>query len=98
MDPALHYALAGLWITVIGLRGLLVEASTLRRSLAASVMGTGIFLLLVAMARPDPGAPPDPLPHGMVLTGLVISVSSIGLLLALLARLQEMERDEEHRS
>jgi multicomponent Na+:H+ antiporter subunit C len=91
MDPALLYSLAGIWVTVIGLRGVLVEADILRRILAAGVMGTGIFLFLVAMARRTPTGPPDPVPHGMVLTGIVVSVSAIGLLLALLGRLHSLE-------
>ena len=64
MPAALVYALAGVWITCIGLRGLLVEADALRRVLAANVMGSGIFLLLVAMARRNAEGPPDPVPVG----------------------------------
>ncbi len=94
IDPALGYALAGIWIAVSGLRGVLIEADPLRRILAAGVMGTGIFLVLVAMARHHPDLPPDPVPHGMVLTGLVVSVSSIGLLLTLLGRVREMEKED----
>jgi len=95
IDASFTYALAGLWVTVSGLRGMLIEADPLRRILAAGVMGTGIFLVLVALARHNPDLPPDPVPHGMVLTGLVVSVSSIGLLLALLGRLRELEKDGE---
>ena len=90
MDAAQLFSLAGIWITVIGLRGILVEIDILRRTLATGVMGTGIFLVLVAMARRTQG-PPDPVPHGMVLTGLVVSLSAIGLLLGLLGRLHDLE-------
>jgi multicomponent Na+:H+ antiporter subunit C len=94
MNSALLFSLAGVWIAVIGLRGVLLEIDLLRRILAAGVLGTGIFLVLVAMARRMPEGPPDPVPHGMVLTGLVVSVSAIGLLLGLMGRLRDLEEDE----
>lgn len=94
MDTAQLFSLVGIWISVIGLRGILMEIDTLRRTLAAGVMGTGIFLVLVAMARRFGAGPADPVPHGMVLTGLVVSVSAIGLLLGLLGRLNDLESGE----
>jgi multicomponent Na+:H+ antiporter subunit C len=93
MPAALIYALAGIWICCIGLRGLLVEADALRRVLAANVMGSGIFLLLVAMARRSPAPEPDPVPHAMVLTGIVVAVSATALLLTLLGRLRDDGED-----
>jgi len=81
------YALGGVWITCLALYFLLVERDLFRRILAANVMGTGIFLLLVSLARRSVEGPPDPVPHAMVLTGIVVAVSATGLLLALLTRL-----------
>ena len=93
MDTAKLFNIVGIWIAVIGLRGILMEIDILRRTLATGIMGTGIFLVLVAMARRFPDGPPDPVPHGMVLTGLVVSVSAIGLLLSLLGRLHELDEN-----
>lgn len=95
MTPDQIYAIAGLWIAVAGLRGMLVEIDLPRRVLAAGIMGTGIFVVLVALAIHPTGGVPDPVPQGMVLTGLVVSVSAIGLLLGLVGRLRQMEREEE---
>ena len=89
MTPALAYALAGAWICAIGLRGFMGETDPFRRILGANLLGSGIFLMLVALARRAPEGPPDPVPHAMVLTGIVVSVSGTALLLALLARLRE---------
>ena len=94
MNMPLVYALAGIWIACIGLRGLLVEPDPLRRILSANVMGSGIFLVLVAMARHAPDGPPDPVPHAMVLTGIVVAVSATGLLLVLLGVMHDKDREE----
>lgn len=88
---ALLYALAGVWITVIGLRGVLAEEEWFRKIVGANVMGSGVFLLLVALARRAPEGPPDPVPHGMILTGLVVAVSATALMLALLGFLNDSQ-------
>ncbi|MCC5845828.1 MAG: NADH-quinone oxidoreductase subunit K [Verrucomicrobia bacterium] len=92
---ALLYALAGVWITVIGLRGVLAEEDWFRKIVGANVMGSGVFLLLVALARRAPDGPPDPVPHGMILTGLVVAVSATALMLALLGFLNDRENGED---
>lgn len=92
---ALLYALAGIWITVIGLRGILAEEEMFRKIVGANVMGSGVFLLLVALARRAPDGPPDPVPHGMILTGLVVAVSATALMLALLGFLNDRENGED---
>lgn len=92
---ALLYALAGVWITVIGLRGVLAEENYFRKIVGANIMGSGVFLLLVALARRAPDGPPDPVPHGMILTGLVVAVSATALMLALLGFLKDREHEED---
>ena len=89
------YAIAGAWILCAGLYHLLVEPNFLRRILAANVMGTGIFLVLVALARRAPEGPPDPVPHAMVLTGIVVAVSASAVLLALACRLAELDNADD---
>lgn len=86
------YALAGIWIAVLGLRGVLVGTDDFRRILAANLFSSGVFLLLVSLAGREPDAPPDPIPHGMILTGIVVAVSATALMLALLGRLRDLDR------
>ncbi|MCC5847035.1 MAG: NADH-quinone oxidoreductase subunit K [Verrucomicrobia bacterium] len=95
-SPALIYALAGIWITVIGLRSVLVEEDFFRKIIASNILGSGVFLVLVAMARrnPDLNVPPDPVPHGMILTGIVVAVSATALMLALLGHLNDLEKNK----
>lgn len=90
MPPGLLYALAGIWISVIGLRGVLAVEDWFRKIVGANVFGSGVFLFLVALARRAPaGEQPDPVPHGMILTGIVVAVSATALMLALLSYLRD---------
>ncbi len=87
MSAPLLYGLVGILCVAIGLRGLMVYPHLLRKALSLNVMSTGIFMFLVAMAGRAPGGTPDPVPHAMVLTGIVVAVSATAMLLTLIARL-----------
>ncbi len=86
MSPALFFALLGAALFGMGLYGFLAHSHLLRKVLASNVMVNGIFLILIALARRDPAAI-DPIPHAMVLTGIVISVSTTAFALALIKKL-----------
>lgn len=88
MSPTLLYALSGMAIFSIGLYGVLVLPHLMRKILALNLMGSGVFLLLIAIARRSSGAFPDPVPHAMVLTGIVVAVSATAFALALACRIQ----------
>lgn len=94
MSQALWYALVGTALFSIGLLGLLLHRHLLRRVLALNVMASGVFLIFVALAR-RAGTLPDPVPHAMVLTGLVVSVSATALGLVLIARVQRLHGQPE---
>lgn len=84
MSQADLYLAAAVGIMMVGLYGVFTCAHLLRKLIALNLFGSGIFLLYVAVARRVPGELPDPVPHAMVLTGLVISISAtaLGLILA----------------
>jgi multicomponent Na+:H+ antiporter subunit C len=86
MNPALWYALAGIALFSISLYAMIVHEHLLRKILALNLMGSGVFLVLVAMARRHSPGPPDPVPHALVLTGIVVAVSATALALALACR------------
>jgi len=88
VNSILLYALLGVVLFTLGLHALIVHAHLLRKILAINVMGSGVFLVLVALGVRAPGAPPDPVPHAMVITGIVVAVSATALALALLLRMQ----------
>lgn len=90
----LPYMLAGIGLMITGLLGMLLIANLLRKVLALNVMGTGVLMLFVSLASPcrAPGAPAgfsDPVPHALVLTGLVVAVSATALALTLIVRYYE---------
>ncbi len=89
MTQSLWYALVGTGLFCIGLLGLILHRHLLRRILNLNVMGSGVFLIFVALAR-RAGTLPDPVPHAMVLTGLVVSVSATALGLVLITRVQRL--------
>lgn len=81
------YGLTGCIVVALGLRAALLHPSLLQRVVAINVMGSGVFLVLIAVAYRGPGVPPDPVPHALVLTGIVVAVSATALALALVRRL-----------
>ena len=87
MSVALLYALVGMGLFCLGLYALIVHTHLLRKILALNVMGSGIFLLLVALAKRAEGAQPDAVPHAMVITGIVVAVSATALALTLMLKL-----------
>jgi multicomponent Na+:H+ antiporter subunit C len=82
------YAASGLAVAMIALHGLFSREHVVGKIIAANLAGSGVFLLLIALARRAPGASPDPVPHALVLTGIVVSVSATALALALARRLE----------
>ena len=94
MSQWLTYALSGAALFAVGLLGIFTAGPVgragaagplVRRVLAANIMGSGVFLVLVALARRGGGAP-DPVPHALVLTGIVVSVSATAMALAVSRR------------
>lgn len=85
MSPWLLYASSGVAVFVIALHGLFTREHAARKIIAANLLGSGCFLVLVALARRGEAA--DPVLHALVLTGIVVSVSATGAALALARRL-----------
>ena len=87
MNTAFIYALAGTGLFSIGLHALLVHRHLLRKILAINVMGSGVFLLLAALATRNETLIPDPVPHAMIITGIVVAVAATALALVLMVKL-----------
>ena len=86
MTNAILYALCGVVLFGVGFYGVVLCRHLLRKVIALNLMSAGVFLVLIALARRTPGDRPDPVPHAMVLTGIVVAVSASALALALLRR------------
>lgn len=85
---------------VIGLSTLLFQRNLIRKIIGMNIMDSGCFLFLASMGyiegrsapiitdgNTDPAAYINPVPAGLVLTGIVVSVSVTAVMLALTVRL-----------
>jgi multicomponent Na+:H+ antiporter subunit C len=80
------YALGGVAVFFLGFFAVMARAHLLWKVLALNLMGTGVFLFLLAAApRLEAGAA-DPVPQAMVLTGIVVSAAATALALGMTLR------------
>ena len=72
-----------------GLYGVITNPQPLRKILAFNLIGNGAFLLFGTIARRGAAAgfAGDPVPHGLLITGIVVAFSATALAIALLLRL-----------
>ena len=89
MNIVILYSFVGVFLFSVAFYALIVYDHLLRKILALNIMGSGIFLILVALAHRPPNVSPDPVPHAMVLTGIVVAVSATALALTLACRIHE---------
>jgi len=94
MSQTTLYAGAGLALFAIGISGLAFQPHVVRKVLAANIAGSGVLLFLVAIARRLEGEP-DPIPHALVLTGIVVTVSATALGLVIARRVNALEHGAE---
>ena len=87
------FGLLGVGLFGLGVYSVFTSHSLLRRILAINVAGGGLFLQLIAVAYRGVLEQPDPVPHALVLTGIVVAFSATALALALGRRLQELSND-----
>jgi len=84
----LVFGFGGILLFLLGTWSFLVHPPLLRKLIAINVMGAGVFHILVAVAYRGTEQAPDPVPHALVLTGIVVAVSATALALALGRRLE----------
>ena len=87
MSSALFWMAIGAALWLLGLHGLLTLRQALRRIIAFNLMGSGVFLVLIALAARS--QPSDPLLVALVVTGLVVAVSATALALRLAGVVQD---------
>tara|TARA_B100001750_G_C14968821_1_gene331946 strand:- start:181 stop:486 length:306 start_codon:yes stop_codon:yes gene_type:complete len=81
MSSSLFWMIIGATLWLLGLHGLLTLRQALRRIIAFNLMGSGVFLVMIALAARS--QPSDPLLVALVVTGLVVAVSATALALRL---------------
>ena len=89
MTAATLFGLCAAALIGVGLFGLIVNPHPLRKFLAFTVVGSGVFLLFGAIAHRGAGAGMggDPVPQALLITGIVVAFSATALAVALLLRL-----------
>lgn len=92
MTAQFLYGGAGIALFALGLWSLLVHEPLLRKLIALNIMGGGVFHVFIAVAHRGDSAPPDPVPHALVLTGIVVAVSATALALAMNSRLEDADQ------
>lgn len=81
MSQSIIYLVAGSALWLLGLHGLLRVQHALRRIIAINIMGSGVFMVMVALAART--QPADPVLQALVVTGLVVAVSATAFALRL---------------
>jgi len=87
MTTYLLYSLTGGLLFCIGFMGLILQANLIRKIIALNVMGSGVFLLLISIAKRNYSHIPDPVPHAMILTGIVVALAITAFALGLARRI-----------
>jgi len=89
MDTPTLFGLAAAILVGLGLYGVIAHPQPLRKILAFNVIGSGVFLLLGAIARRGAaaGMGGDPVPQALLITGIVVAFSATAVAVALLLRL-----------
>ena len=97
-----EYWLAAL-LLLWGVYGVLASNHLLRKLMAMNIMQVGVIVFFIALAAKSGATAPvvvdvdqsiqasgyvNPLPHALILTAIVVSVSTTGVALALLIRIQ----------
>lgn len=90
MESYIIYLTASAVLFATGLAGVFLAQHFFRRIIATKLMGAGVFLCLVSFAERDALDFADPVPHAMVITGIVVAVSSAAFALALARRIFQL--------
>lgn len=99
MIPLNLYTLLGAVLFFVGFWAIMARAHLFWKVLAFNVMGSGVFLILLAAPpRIDP-VRADPVPQAMVLTGIVVAAAAtalaLGMALRVVARTTDPFLEEE---
>jgi multicomponent Na+:H+ antiporter subunit C len=89
MNVPTLFGLCAAALVGLGLYGVLTNPQPLRKLLAFNLIGNGVFLFFGVIARRGAAAgfAGDPVPHGLLITGIVVAFSASALAVALLLRL-----------
>ncbi|ACB84103.1 cation:proton antiporter subunit C [Natranaerobius thermophilus JW/NM-WN-LF] len=92
-----YYFLFAILLFLIGIYTMLTHPNLLKKVIGLNIMETSVFLLFVSGGYVAGGRAPivtgneevyvNPLPHALILTGIVIAISITSLLLSLIVKI-----------
>lgn len=90
MDSYQIYSITSIILFSIGLGGLFLARHFLKKIIATIIMGGGVFLSLISFAKRDSHNFSDPIPHALVITGIVVAVAGASFALSLARRIYKL--------
>ena len=86
---------------MIGFYAVIAKSNMVKKAIGLGLFQTGIFLFYVSMAKLHGGTAPvrvevgeaaysNPLPHALILTAIVVSVSTLAVAMAIIVSIREM--------
>ena len=96
-----RFAITAVVLFGIGLLNVMVQKNLIKKVVGFNIMDSAVFLLLASLGYVDGGTAPivgdvgfhplyiNPIPSGLVLTGIVVSVSITAFSLALIQRIHK---------
>lgn len=94
METYQIYSLTSAVLFVIGIGGVFISRHFIKKIIATMIMGGGVFLSFVSFAQRDALNFADPVPHALVITGIVVAVASAAFALALARRIYQLNGEE----
>ena len=94
METYQIYSLSSAVLFVIGTGGVFAARHFIKKIIATIIMGGGVFLCFVSFAERDALTFADPVPHALVITGIVVAVASAAFALALARRIYQLTGEE----
>lgn len=88
------YSLTSVILFTIGIGGVFMAAHFLRKIIATIIMGAGVFLCFVSLAKRDSLSFADPIPHALVITGIVVAVTAAAFALSLARRIHKLTGED----
>lgn len=85
------YYLISLTLICLSLYHFIIARNLFKRLISINILGSGIFLFFVATAKNTGTGKIDPVPHALVLTGIVVAVSATALAVYLILHLSKGE-------
>lgn len=89
-------------VMMIGFYGVIAKTNLVKKAIGLGLFQTGIFLLYISIGKVEGGTAPvrvmgeqvdavysNPLPHALILTAIVVSVSTLAMAMAIIVNIRE---------